>query len=79
MPGANYRIEEQTEDRIVIRDVGKNSMSVTNDAEDVVHTLELYGVLNGRHLFYYDSEGRLDEILHDGKGGFLGFAPGPRC
>ena len=54
-------------------DVG---MSVTNDAENVVAELFENGLLNnGKRLFYYDSEGQLDEILHE-EGKFTGFAPG---
>lgn len=58
---------------LIIQDecVGK---SVTNDAEFVVKSLFDRGFLNqGRKLYYYDSDGRLDEIIHqDGK--FRGFA-----
>ena len=39
--------------------------------------LHAAGVLQkGRRLFYYDSDGALDELKHDGAGRFLGFAPG---
>lgn len=74
---AAYRIEEQTDEKVVIRDVGNNGcMTVTNDAEGVVRGLHANGMLGARRLFYYDSEGTLDEIKHDGKGAFKGFAPG---
>jgi hypothetical protein len=75
---AQYRIEEQTEEKIVIRDVGRDCMSVTNDAEAVVRDLQRNGMLDGRRLFYYDSEGQIDELKHDGNGVFRGFAPGRR-
>lgn len=75
---AKYRIEEQTEEKIVIRDVGRECMSVTNDAEAVVRDLQQNRMLDGRRLFYFDSEGQLDELKHDGNGLFTGFAPGPR-
>lgn len=75
---SQYRVEEQSDVKIVIRDVGKNCMSVTNDAESVVRDLQRNGMLDSRQLFYYDSEGQLDEIKHDGAGNFKGFAPGPR-
>lgn len=75
---ASYRIEEQTDEKVVIRDVGRDCMSVTNDAEAVVRDLQRNGMLDGRRLFYYDSDGRLDELKHDGKGIFRGFAPGRR-
>jgi hypothetical protein len=32
---------------------------------------------HGRRLLYFDSEGELDENVHD-KGRFARFAPGPR-
>ncbi len=76
---AAYRIEEQTDDQLIIRDIGHdNCMTVTNDAETVVRGLHRNGMLGSRKLFYYDSEGELDEILHDGNGLFQGFAPGVR-
>jgi hypothetical protein len=75
---ASYRIEEQTDEKIVIRDVGRECMSVTNDAEAVVRDLQRNGMLDKRRLFYYDSDGQLDELKHDGTGTFKGFAPGPR-
>lgn len=65
--------------RLVIRDVGPWSthMTVTNDAEGVVSALWDAGLLK-RHqrLFYYDSGGELDELLHN-EGSFTGFKPGP--
>ena len=65
-------------DEVVIRDTGhdRGRMSVTNDAESVVSRLRGLCVLRpGRRLFYYDSEGELDEILiQDGR--FAGFVPG---
>lgn len=76
---ASYRIEEQTDEKVVIRDVGRDCMSVTNDAEAVVRDLHRNGMLSGQRLFYYDSEGQLDELKHDGSGVFTGFATGPRC
>lgn len=57
----------------VISDVGGlGRRSVTNDAERVVD--QLAPILNGRRLLYFDSTGRLDELLHDGHN-FHGFAP----
>lgn len=63
---------------LYIEDVGgPSNMSVTNDAETVVKALVGSEILTpGRKLYYFDSEGQLDEILiKDGK--FAGFAPGP--
>ncbi len=69
---------ECTPERLVIRDRNElGHLSVTNDAEAVVAYLFRAGTLrDGRRLFYYDTDGNLDELLiKDGK--FAGFAPGP--
>lgn len=70
---ARFIVEQDTPAALTISDVGSDTMSVTNDAEAVV--LYLHGQGMGiRRLFYYDSEGRLDELVHDGNGNFLRFA-----
>lgn len=80
---ANYVIVEDDADQnepLIIRDVGHDSgfASVTNAAETVVAELHADGQLpKGRTLYYFDSEGDMDELLHDGAGQFLGFKPGP--
>ena len=63
MRNASYDIINSSSDHIIIRDIGAYSgyMSVTNAAEQVV--AELLATLKGRRLFYYDSEGRLDELV----------------
>ncbi len=76
---ANYAIVVKAPDQITIRDVGPwdKYPTVTNDVENVVRELAAEGHLhNGRRLFYYDSDGVLDEILVK-DGVFVGFAPGP--
>ncbi len=77
---ANYVIVVKASDQITIRDMGPwdKYLTVTNDAENVVRELAAEGHLpNGRRLFYYDSDGELDEIpVKDGV--FVGFAPGPK-
>jgi hypothetical protein len=79
---ANFEIvpDESTDQELVIRDLGgKDFPSVTNAAEQVIENLTKYGHLTeNRRLFYYDSTNRLDELLHDGQGTFVGFAPGRR-
>lgn len=74
----NYRIENETEDYILIRDLGPHDeyKTVTNEPEWVVH--HLLRRLRGRKLYYIDSEGSTDQILiHDGR--FAGFSfGGPR-
>lgn len=70
---ARIHIVEQTAKALLIHDVGPwdRHPTVTNDAENVVDYL--LPLLQGRRLFYFDSEGDLDELLiHDGK--FAGFA-----
>ena len=64
---------------LVIKDVGGvNNTSITNAAEEVIKRLISFGSLKaGQRLFYFDSEGDLDEILWV-KGRFLGFKTGPR-
>ncbi len=76
---ANYFIVTSDRNQVIIQDVGPwdQCPTVTNDAENVVRELAAEGHLsNGRRLFYYDSEGQLDEILVK-DGVFVGFAPGP--
>ncbi|MEN6560886.1 MAG: hypothetical protein ABFD52_08945 [Acidobacteriota bacterium] len=76
---ANYSFEYAGPARVVIRDIGPwdEHPSVTNDVEAVVQELVAEGHLReGQQLYYFDSDGQLDEILvKDGR--FLGFAPGP--
>lgn len=63
---------------LVILDRNLGNMSVTNDAESVVESLVREGLLpDGRRLFYYDSEGQLDEITHK-DGVFVGFEFGTK-
>lgn len=58
---------------IVDRDDG--SLSITNDAEEVVrHLLRLFP---SHRFFYTDTDGQVDELQHDGTR-FTGFNPGPR-
>jgi hypothetical protein len=78
---AQYSIVAETNDSITIKDIGHkyNCPTVTNDAQWVVRDMYLrrsLGIpIRPARLFYYDSEGRLDELLHDGYGNFTGFAP----
>jgi hypothetical protein len=54
---------------IFIRDIGHNSgRSVTNDAEYVIEQLYIEEeITDETRIFYEDSEGMVDEILHSGK------------
>lgn len=74
MRRSSYIVLENQPTHICIKDVGPwdKHPSVTNDAENVVQ--EMVPVLNGRRLFYIDSEGNRDElVIKDGQ--FAGFAP----
>ena len=75
---ANYSIVKNVPNEpLVIRDIGpwETHLSVTNAAEQVTRELFQGGKLaNGRRLFYYDSEGLLDELVHK-EGRFVRFAP----
>ena len=62
---------------IFLQDVGHDSnRSVTGDVEYVIEQLYLeYDIADGTRIFYKDSEGNVDEILHSGKR-FKGFKAG---
>jgi hypothetical protein len=67
---SRYKIEANVEGfPLVIRDIGFECMSVTNDVENVVEELVKLHLLDGnRPLYYIDSDGKMDEILiKDGK------------
>lgn len=62
---------------LVIQDVGPwtERPTITNDVEAVVEDLVAEKRLpEGRRLFYVDSDGRKDEIVHAG-GKFVRFVP----
>ena len=79
MRRANFEIVEDREgEPLVIRDLGPwdEHPTVTNAAEEVVAELFAAGSLpEGRRLFYFDSEGERDELVHQGSV-FVGFRPG---
>ena len=77
MNRANFTIEKETPEYIFILDIGPwdQHPTVTNNAEGVVETLAKENALGDRRLFYQDSEGQIDELLH-AAGKFNGFAPG---
>jgi len=71
---ANYLIIEDTEDYLLIQDVGPWNiyLTITNAAEYVA--AELASQLGDRRLEYIDSDGQRDQLLvKDGK--FAGYAP----
>jgi len=70
----NYAIVEETENYILIKDLGPwdKYLTITNAPELVVN--DLADKLGSRRLEYYDSEGCRDQILVR-NGRFAGFAP----
>ena len=77
MKHCHFEICEVERDHVTIRDIGPwdRHPTVTNDADFAVETLAAHGYLkDGRKLRYYDSEGRLDEIIVE-NGKFAGFKP----
>ncbi len=77
MRKSNYIISINTKEFIFVVDVGpwNEFMTVTNNVEDVLKSLG--PVLGNKKLYYEDSEGIFDEILHDGIV-FMGFSPADR-
>jgi hypothetical protein len=69
---ANYGIAKQDDKVIVLQDLGPWSSfpTITNSAEEVVAALA--PVLDGRRLYYYDSDGDLTELEYK-DGVFTGF------
>lgn len=76
---AKFIVESEGSNSVIIADVGDHSkvFTITNDAEAVVAALHASGILGSKRLYYHDSEGTLDELLHDGEGFLTGFAAGP--
>ncbi len=75
MNRARYELVREDADGVLIRDLGPwdQHPTVTNAAEQVV--AELLPKLRGRRLYYFDSEGQLDElVIRDGR--LAGFAHG---
>ncbi len=73
MNEAAFEVVREDAETFVIRDVGPWSShpTVTNDAEQVVERLAAR--VGGRRLLYYDSDGELTELRHEGPR-FTGFA-----
>lgn len=73
-----FAVVKESATFIIIQDVGPwdKHLSITNGAEECVAELAADYALGSRRIGYYDSEGRLDELLHDGHGRFTGFSAG---
>lgn len=70
---SNWKVLTNCDAEVVIKDLNTSSMSVTNDAENVVFDLYDRGALwHGKRLLYFDSNGDLDEIVHE-HGRFVDF------
>ena len=65
---------KRTENLVLIRDLCEefHCMSITNGAEQVIKKLDEYGMLGNRQVFYIDTDGRVDELVHN-EGKFCGF------
>lgn len=64
---------------ILIRDLDKGGMSVTNDAENVLRRIRrgLARPLHGYLILYRDSLGNWDQMLVNNQDEFTGFEMGP--
>lgn len=71
---ANFSVVLDLQTRLVLRDNGPwdKHFTITNDAEWVV--AQVARQLEGRDLYYFDSEGELTRLLVR-RGRFAGFAP----
>lgn len=76
---AEFSILAETDRVVLIADQDRDhAPSVTNDAERVVPRVDqAVGGLGTRRLYYMDSAGDFDELVHNDKGHFVRFAPGP--
>jgi hypothetical protein len=73
---ATYVVLNKETSFICIKDTGhKNRMSVTNDVEYVLSDLSRQFNIDHRRIFYVDSDGQIDEIIHKGKN-FISFKAG---
>lgn len=75
-PGMNeaaFEVVEEDAGKVVLRDIGPWSKhpTITNDAEQVVE--KMHARVGDRRLLYYDSDGELTELRHEGPR-FTGFA-----
>ena len=77
MSSAEYEVIEFVPgEYIYIKDVGVNCRSVTNDAENVVEKLFKENSMSSMtRIFYKDSAGQIDELLHAYRK-FIGFKAG---
>lgn len=73
----SFDFELQTDHQIVISDTSdlNGGITITNGVEIVVKVLHDKDILRDKKLFYRDTDGAIDEIVHDGNGNFIKFKP----
>ncbi len=72
MKRSNYIIHSETDNQILITDIGPWDvyLTVTNNAENVVN--DLTDIQKQKQVFYNDSEGTISQLMiEDGK--FIGY------
>jgi len=70
---SDFKIIEENAEFIFLVDLNLGGRSVTNDIENVVS--DLADRIGNRRLFYRDSTGRVDEVIHT-NGTFIEFSSG---
>jgi len=70
-----FAIEQDTDEYMYIKDIGRNGKTLTNDAAAVCMNLFKFHNLGNRRLIYKDSAGDIDEMQHEA-GVFIKFLPG---
>jgi len=73
---ANFSIIEITDNHFYIKDNGGNSKSITTDAEWVIDRLTVEYGLKKHRVFYMDTMGQIDELVHNNAGRFVRFKAG---
>lgn len=75
---ANFKLLEYSDKYVLIADNSalSGTMSITNDAEAVVRNLHKRLNLTNKDLYYVDTDGRVDLLVHDNAGTFIGFIAG---
>ena len=71
---ASFSILQRDDTQVVLVD-NDQGRSITNDAERVISIVdEMLDGLGQRRVYYRDTQGRFDELLHN-NGRFMGFCP----
>lgn len=75
MMRSRFMVQDVTNEAVYIVDLANEcgTMSVTNDAENVVAMVAEH--YRNRRIMYRDTNGQWDELVHD-NGRFIRFAPG---